>query len=69
MKKIIVLFMCLLFALSCMYGCGKKEEAVQDTQPAVGTPEEVADTTRMDSAGVDTLLEEVTAGAEETVTE
>jgi PBP1b-binding outer membrane lipoprotein LpoB len=49
MKKLLILALCLLFAVSLMYGCGKKE-AEQKAEPAGGQPEEMADTTRMDSA-------------------
>lgn len=49
MKRLLAIFLCILFLVSLMSSCGKKEEAEQQT-PAVGEPEEVADTTRMDSA-------------------
>jgi len=54
MKKILVLCFCLLFALSLVNGCGQKKEADTDTS-AAGHPEEVMDSTRMDSAAADTL--------------
>jgi len=49
MKKFLVLALCLLFAASFMFACGKQE--TEQTEPAAGGhPEEMADTTRMDSA-------------------
>lgn len=50
MKKLLVLALCLLFAASLMYGCGKQETSDQAEPAAGGHPEEMADTTRMDSA-------------------
>jgi len=71
MKKLLVLGLCLLFAASFMYGCGKQETG-EDTEPAAsGHPEEMADTTRMDSATdvVDSLAGEVKDAAGEVVDE
>ena len=53
MKRILVICLCLLFVLSLLNGCGQKKEAEQDT-PA-GQPEEMMDSTRMDSAVPDTM--------------
>ena len=67
MKKLLVLALCLLFAASFMYGCGKQETG-EDTEPAAGGhPEEMADTTRMDSAMdvVDSLAGEAEEAVEE----
>jgi hypothetical protein len=63
--------MCLLFSLALLVACGQKEEAgpSEDTSGA-GAPEEMMDTTRMDTA-VDTMvdtaavMEEATEGMEE----
>lgn len=71
MKKLLVFALCLLFAASFMYGCGKQETG-EDTEPAAGGhPEEMADTTRMDSAmeAVDSTageaMDEATEAADE----
>ncbi len=48
MKKFLTTFFCLLFVVSLLAGCGTKEKA--EPTPAAGAPEEMADTTRMDSA-------------------
>jgi len=53
MKRILVVCLCLLFVLSLLNGCGQKKEAEKDT-PA-GQPEEIMDSTRMDSAAPDTM--------------
>ena len=53
MKRILTFCLCLLFVLSFLNGCGKKQETETDT-PA-GQPEEIMDSTRMDSAAPDTM--------------
>ena len=58
MKRILTVCLCLLFVLSFLNGCGKKQEAETDT-PA-GQPEEIMDSTRMDSAAPDTLAVDTT---------
>jgi len=64
MKKLLILTLCLLFAASLMYGCGQ-QEAEQKAEPAAGgQPEEMADTTRMDSA-MDSAMESVDSAAAE----
>ncbi len=79
MKKLLVLALCLLFAASFMFGCGTQETG-EDTEPAAGgQPEEMADTTRLDSAmeavdsmageAVDEAAEAVEGAAEEAVEE
>jgi hypothetical protein len=72
MKKFLVVFVCLLFAASLLVGCGQKE-AQEDTS-AAGQPEEMADTTRMDSAAMQpdtTMMQDTTMmeGGEEMETE
>lgn len=72
MRKFLVLCFCLLFALSLINGCGQKKEADTDTS-AAGHPEEMMDSTRMDSAAmeadttgvVEEVVEEVKEAAEE----
>ena len=63
MKRILVVCLCLLFALSLLVGCGQKKETEQNT-PA-GQPEEMMDSTRMDSAAADTMPMDTTAPAME----
>ena len=61
MKKFLSLVCCFLLMLS-MFGCGKQETQETDTG-AAGQPEEMADTTRLDSAaGEDTTAADTTAG-------
>ena len=65
MKRLSVILLCLMFVVSLLASCGQKEEAAEQADtPAVGHPEEVADTTRLDSAAPDTVeieaVEEVT---------
>ncbi|MFZ5981425.1 MAG: hypothetical protein ACOYVF_12430 [Candidatus Zixiibacteriota bacterium] len=64
MKKILVLCFCLLFALSLLNGCGQKKEAEPDTS-AAGHPEEVMDSTRMDSAAMEVTPVDTTGVMEE----
>jgi len=66
MKACLSLLFCFLLILS-MAGCGQQETQEPDTG-AAGQPEEVADTTRLDSAaGVDSaagMTEDTTASEE-----
>ena len=48
MKKLLAIVMCLALGTMFLVGCGKKEGT--KTNSAAGQPEEMADTTRMDSA-------------------
>ena len=60
MKRTAALFCCLLLALSIIAGCSAKEEPTP--QPgAAGQPEEIADTTRMDTAPAETVPIDTTA--------
>ena len=68
MKKLLVLLLCLAFGVAIMAGCGTKEEPAQTDTSAAGHPEEMADTTRMDSAmegTMDTMHTEEAAPMEE----
>ena len=72
MKKFLVLALCLALGLTFLVGCGKKE--AEQTEPAAGGhAEEMADSTRMDSAAgaleeaVDTAAAAVEEAAEEAV--
>ena len=56
-KRFLTICFCLLFVLSLLSGCGQKKETPKDTSPA-GQPEEMMDSTRMDSATVDTMSTE-----------
>ena len=49
MKKLLVLMLCLALGAAMLVGCGQKEGDTETT-PAAGHPDEMADTTRMDSA-------------------
>jgi hypothetical protein len=53
MKKLVILTLCLLFALAMVAGCGQQEAEEAEDTSAVGAPEEVMDTTRMDSAAAE----------------
>lgn len=54
MRTCLALVLCILLTLS-FFGCGKKEAEPADAG-AAGQPEEMADTTRLDSAvGVDSM--------------
>ena len=68
MKKLLVLTLLLVFVLSLAIGCGQQKEEAGDTS-AAGAPEEVMDTTRMDSAAVDSMAGEVTEAVEEAAEE
>lgn len=55
MKRFLIAFACGLLLLALLAGCGKKEETTNDTS-AAGHPEEMADSTRMDSAMHDSTI-------------
>jgi len=55
MKRFLIAFACGLLMLALLAGCGKKEETTHDTS-AAGHPEEMADSTRMDSAAHDSTM-------------
>ena len=74
MKRLLIVFACGLLMLALLAGCGKKEDATHDTS-AAGHPEEMADSTRMDSAMhdstmmdsvKDSMMEEASEAMEET---
>ncbi|MBU0983423.1 MAG: hypothetical protein KKA42_06105 [candidate division Zixibacteria bacterium] len=68
MKKVLLLGLCLALGLTFLVGCGEQEA---EQEPAAGGHvEEMADSTRMDSALVDSaaaVMEEGTEAAEEAV--
>ncbi|HUV31091.1 MAG TPA: hypothetical protein VMY05_08405 [Acidobacteriota bacterium] len=66
MKRLFVVFVCLLLAIAIIGGCSSQEESPEQTG-AAGQPEEMADTTRMDSAmpGAADVDTTATAPAEE----
>ena len=55
MKSLFTALLCLML-ISAFWGCGKKAEEGQTSTPAHGQAEEMADTTRMDSAMMDTSM-------------
>ena len=69
MKKVLLLGLVVLLALAVIWGCGKKAEEDADRAPAEVVEAEMADSTRLDSAAVDTtgagevVPEEVPEGA------
>ena len=51
MKKVLIVLLCAVFALALLAGCGQKKEAEPtDAASGAGHVEEMADSTRMDSA-------------------
>jgi len=54
MRKLLVLFLCVGLLAAFAFGCGQEKTDKGDETSAAGTPEEVMDSTRMDSAMVDT---------------
>lgn len=67
MKRIFVLFLLTLFALSLVIGCGQKETSEADKVPADVKEAEMADTTRMDEGMVDSLAGEAKEAAGEMI--
>ena len=59
MKRFLMSLVLMLFVVSLIVGCGEKAETPADNLPA-GEPEEVADTTRLDST-VTEMADTVTA--------
>jgi len=53
MKKYLVRILCLSLLSIGAAGCGEKANERPTNRPAAGSPEEVADSTRLDSAGVE----------------
>jgi len=62
MKKFLLLTLVALFMISLLIGCGQEAETPAEDSGA-GQPEEVADTTRLDSAdvGAETPVDTATA--------
>jgi len=75
MKKLLMLTCCFVLAASFFAGCGQEEAQEPADTPAAGAVEEVADSTRLDSAAqmVDSaaaaIEEEAKDAAEEAVEE
>ncbi len=68
MKKVLLLALCLALGLTFLVGCGEQE--AEQTEPAAGGhAEEMADSTRMDSAAVEAAVDTAAAAAEEVVEE
>lgn len=65
MKRVVVLFSVALLAMSLGYGCGKKEAEEPGKVPIEVKQAETMDSTRMDSAAVDTVDTIETDTAEE----
>lgn len=63
MKKLFLLLLCSLFVLA-LVGCGQKSEGEAEDTSAGGHVDEMADTTRMDSA-MDSMANEGSMGGEE----
>lgn len=57
MKKLLVLMFCFMVLVAYM-GCGQKAEE-GNTDAAHGAAEEMADSTRMDSAAMDSMSEDM----------
>ena len=51
MRKFLIGFVCVFVIASMFLACGQKEESGED-HSAAGQPEEMADSTRMDSAAM-----------------
>jgi hypothetical protein len=62
MKKLLILALCAIFALAIVIGCGEKKADDAD-MTAGGHAEEMADTTRMDSAAMDSMGQMMTDSA------
>lgn len=58
MKRVVLLLMVALLALAMFYGCGKKEAEEPDKVPVEVKQAETMDTTRLDSAALDTVAKE-----------
>ena len=56
MKKLLTVLLCLML-IGLFMGCGKKAEEEPQGTAAHGQAEEMADTTRMDSAMMDTTMD------------
>ncbi len=62
MKRLLIVFSVIAFALAVSFGCGKKESGEQaDKVPAEVKKAETMDTTRMDSAAMESTMVETTA--------
>ena len=61
MRRLLIVFSSMVFALALGYGCGKKETKEQPGKVPVEVKEaEMKDTTRMDTAMMDTTMVDTT---------
>ena len=63
MRRLFALMLCMLLALAIMVSCSAEKEPAQ--QGAGGHPEEAADTTRMEAAEPDSMMEDTMMMEEE----
>jgi hypothetical protein len=65
MKKLLAVVFCLLLMVA-VFGCGQKEGEQPGDTGAAGHPDEVADSTRLDSAAetMDTMMDTLAGEAE-----
>lgn len=56
MRRVVALMLCMLLAVAVMVSCSAENEPAQ--QGAGGHPEEADDTTRMEAAEQDTMMED-----------
>lgn len=57
MKRLMVLLCVGALGLALLIGCGQQKEAEMEDHGAAGAAEEMADTTRMDSAMADSMAD------------
>ncbi len=71
MKKFLILSLCVVITASFFAGCGKQETQQPPNTPAAGNVEEMADSTRLDSAAaaVEGAVEEGAGAVEGAVEE
>lgn len=65
MKRLMVLLCVGALGLALLIGCGQQKEAESEDHGAAGMAEEVADTTRMDSAMADSMADTMMSKSKE----